>query len=141
MKPSIELMLQRPYSEAVEEIEKKIEDTTHLITKDGKTQEILKKIIEYIIKESNNKHYITNMEIQNRIYDKYSMKLSNPTSGNIQRKLSGFIGWNKCDIEQKSRTAYYFRTDVVEEFEKAYGKEPNYRPLKKIILETLNQKT
>ncbi len=141
MKPSIELMLQRPYSEAVEEIEKKIEDTTHLITKDGKTQEILKNIIEYIIKESNDKHYITNMEIQNRIYNKYSMKLSNPTSGNIQRKLSGFIGWNRCDIEQKSRTAYYFRTDVVEEFEKAYGKEPNYRPLKKIFLETLNQKT
>ncbi|MCK4808317.1 MAG: hypothetical protein KAS90_01720, partial [Candidatus Aenigmarchaeota archaeon] len=109
--------------------------------KDGKTQEILKNIIEYIIKESNDKHYITNMEIQNRIYNKYSMKLSNPTSGNIQRKLSGFIGWNRCDIEQKSRTAYYFRTDVVEEFEKAYGKEPNYRPLKKIFLETLNQKT
>ena len=141
MMPSIKLMLQKPYNEAVEDIEQKIEGAIHLTnSKNSKTQEILKNIIEYIIAESDEKHYITNMEIKDRIYDRYSMTLSNPTAGTIQRKLSGFIGYER-PIEQKPRAAYYFRINVAEEFEKAYSKEPNYRSLKKIFLETLNQKT
>ena len=140
MMPSIKLMLQKPYNEAVEEIEKKIDNATHFTNnKDGKTQEILKNIIEYIITESDEKHHITNIEIKNRIHDRHSMTPSNPTAGTIQRKLSGFIGYER-PIEQKPRAAYYFRINVAEEFEKAYGKEPNYRSLKKIFLETLNQK-
>ncbi|MEA2004055.1 MAG: hypothetical protein U9O53_03780, partial [archaeon] len=87
MKPSIEKMLNKPYNEAVEEIEQKI---ANAVNNNKSIKTILNKgILEYIINNSDEKNPVTILNIRKAIDSKYNRNISNAVTNTLQAKLSG----------------------------------------------------
>ena len=146
MKPSIEKMLNKPYEEAVKEIEQKIEDAVYKEHSYLKRATDKKYILQYIVKHSDEKNQLIIRDLQNQIFPK-GYKLPDDKSviimaSQLQSDLSGFIGWEQINQnigKRRKVTLYFFRNETAEAFRTTYQKEPDYLPLKQIFLELLEK--
>ncbi len=140
MKKSIEIILQKEYKEAMQDIEKLIDDAILHADKNrekysNKNKIVLNaKILSYIIDKSDEQNPITLKGAQADGQQYYS----NIIASNMQQRLSGLIGYDR-QMKQNGNVGCYFRTGIAETFEKEY-EELEKGDFKKLLLLYITKK-
>lgn len=150
MKPSIKQMLQKPYDEALIEIEDKIDKTVNTQILNDTPQKIKARayVLETLINYTEETEPLMTDEIieiistRHRNHPNIEGNINSTIISKIQTKMQGFIGYKLIKYNRVSNTpSYFFRDDVANYFEGQYKDEDNYKPLYDIFLEILKNHT